>query len=132
MEIKLSYFIISFWLGLSLTTFIYWIFLQINLKLAVKTSRIADSYLQAIQKIQEFGKTLNENSSDEDLLIGILGIQCLNELMAKTNILAKQLDKLNNRCNNTFNAINFFLKILTFGKLKLAYYDIRTGEIFDN
>lgn len=132
MEIRFIYFIISFWLGLAFTTFIYWIFLQINLKLAIKTSKIAYSYLQAIQKIQEFGKTLNENSSDEDLLIGILGIRCLNELMAKTNILAKQLDKLNNRCNNTFNAINFFLKILTFGKIKLAYYDIRTGEIFDN
>lgn len=132
MEIKLIYFIISFWLGLSLTTFIYWIFLQINLKSAIKTSKIAYSYLQAIYKIQEFGKILNENSSDEDLLIGILGIQCLNKLLDKTNILTKQLDKLNNRCDNTFNAINFFLKILTFGKLKLAYYDIRTGEIFDN
>ena len=132
MEIRLIYFIISFWLGLALTTLAYWIFLQINLKLAIKTAKIAYSYLQSIQKIQEFGKTLNENSSDEDLLIGILGIQCLNKLLDKTNILAKQLDKLNNRCDNTFNAINFFLKILTFGKLKLAYYDIRTGEIFDN
>lgn len=132
MQTRLIYFIISFWLGLALTTFIYWIFLQINLKLAIKASKIAYSYLQAIYKIQEFGKTLNENSSDEDLLIGILSIQCLNKLLDKTNILAKQLDKLNNRCNNTFNTINFFLKILTLGKLKLAYYDIRTGEIFDN
>ena len=131
MEIRFIYLVISFWLGLSLTTFFYWLFLIINMKLANKTAIELGIYLKSTHQIQEFGKTLNEHSSDKDLLMGILGLHCLNDLIDKSNKLSKNLDKLIIRCNNTVNTINIFLKILTVGKIRLAYYNMNTGEVYD-